>query len=68
MIDPEYAESYGAKQLKKRGGVFGGVAGGGLGGGGGGPGGGGGGGRPGGNVHGASRIHGLDHSAPQVGG
>lgn len=55
MLDPEYAESYGAKQRRKRGGGFGGNAGGG-------------GGRPGGNVHGASRIRGLDHSAPQVGG
>ena len=66
MLDPEYAESYGAKQRRKRGGGFGGNAGGGLGGGGGPPPPGGG--RPGGNVHGASRIRGLDHSAPQVGG
>ena len=66
MLDPEYAESYGAKQRQKRGGGFGGNAGGGLGGGGGPPPPGGG--RPGGNVHGASRIRGLDHSAPQVGG
>ena len=35
MLDPEYAESYGAKQRRKRGGGFGGNAGGGLGGGGG---------------------------------
>lgn len=64
MLDPEYAESYGSKQAQKRRGGFGG-----SGGGGGGMGGPGGGiGRPGGNVHGASRIRGLDHSAPQMGG
>eukprot|EP00230_Micromonas_polaris_P003060 CAMPEP_0119223832 /NCGR_PEP_ID=MMETSP1327-20130426/33363_1 /TAXON_ID=38833 /ORGANISM="Micromonas pusilla, Strain RCC2306" /LENGTH=144 /DNA_ID=CAMNT_0007222109 /DNA_START=284 /DNA_END=718 /DNA_ORIENTATION=- len=69
MLDPEYAESYGSKQSQKRRGGFGGSGGGGLGGPGSGGGGtGSGGGRPGGNVHGASRIRGLDHSAPQMGG
>ena len=63
MIDPEYAERYGQKKGAARRPM------GGLGGGGGG------GGpmggdyrRPGGNVHGASRIRGIDHSAPVAGG
>lgn len=64
MIDPDYAERYGGKKDAPRR-PIGGVGGGGGGGGGGM---GGGGGRPGGNVHGMSRVRGVNHAAPVAGG